>query len=89
MAQQNSTATKKKPELFFSKKHFNALKGIALIAVLEAREKHTDWNLNDILADLVKGFNPELPPHFLLEFTQHIIQHWIALEAKQAAAIAA
>lgn len=89
MAQQNSNDANKKPELVFSKKHLKALKGIALTAVLDAREKHPEWNLNETLADLIIGFNPQMPPQFLLEFTQHIIQHWIALEAKQAEAIAA
>jgi hypothetical protein len=89
MAKQNSTTAIKKPELVFPEKHFKALKGIALIAVLDSREKHPAWNLNETLADLVRGFNPDMPPRYLLEFTQHIIQHWVTLEAKQTEAIAA
>ncbi|MBK8565094.1 MAG: hypothetical protein IPN76_17590 [Saprospiraceae bacterium] len=76
---------KKKGNMLFPQKHRKALKGIALVSVLEARKSHPEWNLNDTLSDLVKGFNPDFPPDFLLEFTQHIIQHWVALEKKAAA----
>ena len=89
MTQQQKTLEAKNTGLRFPQKHLKALKGIALIAVLEARGKHPEWNLNEVLSDLVKGFNPELPPQFLLELTQHVIQTWVTLEEKQAAAVAA
>ena len=89
MAQNKKTATPGVNGILFPEKHRKALKGVALVSLLDTRGKHPEWNLNDALADLVKGFNPDMPPQFLLEFTQHIIQHWVALEEKKAVAIAA
>ena len=63
MTQQQKTLEAKNTGLRFPQKHLKALKGIAFIAVLEARGKHPEWNLNEVLSDLVKGFNPELPPN--------------------------
>ncbi|MCC6725877.1 MAG: hypothetical protein IT258_15320 [Saprospiraceae bacterium] len=85
------TATEKKKSIpmQFSRKYRTALPTVAFIAVEALREKHPEWPLNKTLGEILSTTNPDMPPQFLLEFTQHIIQHWIALEAKQAEAIAA
>ena len=68
--------------MLFPNKYRQGLKGNAMIEVLRLREEHPDWRLNDVLADIVKISNPDMPPAFLLEFTQHIIAHWEHFELK-------
>jgi hypothetical protein len=80
---------KESKSTLFSKKYRNALPTVAFLAVEELREQHPSWPLSKVLADILSTANPDMPPQFLLEFTQHIIQHWMAIEAKQAEAIAA
>lgn len=73
----------------FSEKYRTALPTIAFLAVETLREKYPEWPLNKVLSEVLSTANPDMPPRYLLEFTQHIIQHWVALEAKQMEAIAA
>jgi hypothetical protein len=84
-----ATDKKKSSPMQFSKKYRTALPTIAFLAVETLREKYPEWPLNRVLGEILSTANPDMPPQFLLEFTQHIIQHWMALEAKQTEAIAA
>ncbi len=69
--------------ILFPKKYRKGLHGVAIYSVHELREEHPEWRLKDILADLIKNSNPDMPPAFLLEFAQHIIASWEQFELKK------
>ncbi len=87
--EQKAAKLAKENGILFPEKYRNGLRTAALLGITEFREKHPDSDLQQAVLALVATVNPKMPPLYLLEFTQHIIRHWMALEEKQAAAIAA
>lgn len=75
--------------IYFPEQYRKGLKGVAIWGVNEFRNKYPDGSLPQLLAHMLGTANPKMPALYLLEFTQHIFDTWIALEAKQAEAIAA
>ena len=62
--------------VFKSKKYRMGLEMVTALSYDELRQAHPEWPLKDILAETVKGFNPDLPPHLLVEMTQLICRKW-------------
>lgn len=75
--------------IYFPEKYRKSLQGAALLGVHEFRAKHPNGELHQAIAYIISTANPKMPPLYLLEFTQHIINTWTALAVRQAEAIAA
>ena len=44
--------------------------------IQECADIHADWRAKEVLVEIMKGYNPELPPVVLLEMTQFILEEW-------------
>jgi hypothetical protein len=44
---------------------------------------HAEWRAKEVLVDIMKGYNPELPPVVLLEMTQYILEEWEKIQARK------
>ena len=44
--------------------------------IQEYADIHADWRAKEVLVEIMKGYNPELPPVVLLEMTQFILEEW-------------
>lgn len=69
---------------FFKEKYRRGLKTLTKYEMRQFRKEHPDAQLNEVLAALVKDYNPELPPSILLEMTQFIISEWERTHQKEA-----
>lgn len=72
--QREEAAIRSKP--FRTKKFRLALEFASLRHFHQIVSEHPDWPLKDVLSDILKGFNPEIPPDMILEMTQLIIREW-------------
>jgi hypothetical protein len=61
---------------FFKEKYKKSLKTLTKYEMRQFIKQHPDGQLKDVLAALIKDYNPELPPSILLEMTQFIISEW-------------
>jgi D-alanyl-D-alanine dipeptidase len=44
---------------------------------------HPELNAKDLLVEIIKCYNPKLPPVVLLEMTQYILEEWEKIQAKK------
>ena len=65
----------------FSEKYRKGLKLVAAINVRDTIKAHPEWGLVEVLVDILKTTNRDMPPAFLAEFVQHIIASWERYEA--------
>ena len=63
-------------KVFKSKKYRMGLEMVTALSYDELRQTHPEWPLKDILAETVKGFNPDLPPNLLVDMTRLICRKW-------------
>jgi hypothetical protein len=75
--------------IYFPERLRKSLPIAALIGVTDFRKKHPNGCLQELLAQVFATANPKMPPLYLLELTQHVVETWVALEEKEASAIAA
>jgi hypothetical protein len=61
---------------FFKEKYRHGLKILTQMDMEKYLQEHPDWRLKDVLAAILKNYNPELPAIILLEMTQFIIAEW-------------
>lgn len=61
---------------FFKEKYRHGLKVLTLMDIHRLQQDHPDWRLKDVLAAILKNYNPELPAVILLEMSQFIIAEW-------------
>ena len=61
---------------FFKEKYRHGLKVLTTMDMQRLQHEHPDWRLKDVLAAILKNYNPELPAALLLEMTQFIIAEW-------------
>ncbi len=61
---------------FFKEKYRHGLKVLTRMDMQRLQQEHPDWRLKDVLAAILKNYNPELPAVILLEMTQFIIAEW-------------
>ncbi len=93
-AQKAAAKQAKANGIYFPEKFRKGLKGVAIVIVSDYKVKHPNDCLQQALANILSTANPKMPPLYLLELTQHIVETWVALEeqsisSKQAGAIAA
>ncbi len=60
----------------YSAKFKKTLEFTTLFRFDELRLAHPDWELNQILGNILLGFSKDIPPALLLEMTQLIITEW-------------
>ena len=60
----------------FSEKYRLGLEIVASLSVSKRRKAFPDWTLTQVLSDILKETNPDMPPSFVAEFVQHIIKAW-------------
>jgi hypothetical protein len=70
---------------FFKKKLHIALKVATEMSVHKLADEHPDWHAKDVLAEIIKGYNPEIPSVLLLEMAQLILDKWEKIQAKNKA----
>jgi hypothetical protein len=61
---------------FYRKKYRLALQIYAIVEINEYTKTQPTWAAKDILAAIVKDYDPQLPSDILLEMTQFILQEW-------------
>ncbi|MCC6725879.1 MAG: hypothetical protein IT258_15330 [Saprospiraceae bacterium] len=88
-AQKAAAKQAKANGIYFPEKFRKSLPIAALIGVTDYREKHPEGCLQALLAQIFATANPKMPPLYLLELAQHVVEIWLDQEAKQASAIAA
>lgn len=57
----------------FTEKYRVGLEIVAGISVSTRKKSYPEWTLTQVLADILKEANPDMPPSFVAEFVQHII----------------
>jgi hypothetical protein len=72
---------------FYKKKYRLALQMYAIVDINEYAKTQPTWTAKDILAAIIKDYDPQLPSDILLEMTQFILQEWekVQLSKKQIA----
>jgi hypothetical protein len=60
----------------FTEKYRLGLEIVASLSVSKRKKAYPEWTLTQVLADILKGANPDMPPSFVAEFVQHIITAW-------------
>jgi hypothetical protein len=60
----------------FSEKYRLGLEIVAGISVSKIKKDYPNWTLTQVLSDILKDANPDMPPSFVAEFVQHIIFAW-------------
>ena len=68
---------------YYKEKYRHGLKILTLMDMENYIQEHPEWQLKDILAAILKNYNPELPAAILLEMTQFIIVEWEKAHVKQ------
>lgn len=53
-----------------------SLKSLTKRLIQERATIHSEWTAQEVLVDIMKGYNPKLPPVVLLEMTQFILEEW-------------
>jgi hypothetical protein len=61
---------------YYKEKYRHGLKMLTLMDMEKHIQEHPEWQLKDVLAAILKNYNPELPAVILLEMTQFIITEW-------------
>jgi hypothetical protein len=78
--QQMATLSQKS---FFKEKYRHGLKILTQMDIERHILEHPEWQLKDVLAAILKNYNPELPAIILLEMTQFIITEWEKTHVKE------
>lgn len=66
----------------FRKEKFRyALKSHSQTKVYEFYKTNPEWGAKDILINVMKGFNPDLPSDVVLEIAQYILHQWETIQA--------
>ena len=81
--EQEQEAIRSRKQYYASKTFHVKMKGVAFMLMLEVKEQHPDWTLNQVLADILGEINPEFPPSLLLAITQTIIEEWVETEKEE------
>ncbi len=68
-------------------KYRKALKTVVSMEMDKLQNAHPDWQLNKILASILEGLNPDLPPEVLLETIHHISERWVKNEKPEPVAV--
>ena len=68
--------------IYFPEQYRKSLKGAAIWGVNVFRANNPKGNLPELLAEMLGTANPQMPPLYLLEFAQHIIETWMVLEER-------
>lgn len=75
------------PELdnkrFYRKKYKLALQLYAKLDMVAYAQTHTEWGTKDILAEIVKDYDKNLPSDILLEMAQYIVIEWEKIQASK------
>lgn len=61
---------------YLKEKFRTSLKFYTKRKIQEYADIHADWRAKEVLVEIMKGYNPELPPVVLLEMTQFILEEW-------------
>ena len=61
---------------YLKEKYRMSLKSYTKRKIQEYANIHADWRAKEVLVEIMKGYNPELPPVVLLEMTQFILEEW-------------
>ena len=61
---------------FYRKKYRLALKLYATLDIQAYAKTQPNWAAKDVLAAIVKDYDPQLPSNILLEMTQFILEEW-------------
>jgi hypothetical protein len=64
-------------------KYRQALKSLSKMKIHEYYEVNPDWSAKDILLNVMKEYNPNLPSVVLLEMTQFILNEWESIQASK------
>ncbi len=70
------TSAEVQRQALLTEKYRKGLKFLTRLKIKKLHKTHPEWHLNDLLAAVVKGYNPELPAVVMLEMTQFIIEEW-------------
>ena len=72
---------------FYKKKYRLALQMYAIVDINEYAKTQPTWVAKDILAAIIKDYDPQLPSNILLEMTQFILREWdkVQISKKQIA----
>jgi hypothetical protein len=68
---------------FYKPKYRNGLKIMTKLDVQEYYRAHPDCKAKDLLSDMMKEYNPEIPTPILLEMAQVILEEWERLTASK------
>lgn len=61
---------------FYRKKYRLALKLYATLDIQAYAKTQPNWAAKDVLAAIIKDYDPQLPSNILLEMTQFILEEW-------------
>ena len=64
-------------------KYRHALKSLSKMKIYEYYETNPDWSAKDILLNVMKEYNPNLPSVVLLEMTQFILNEWETIKSSK------
>jgi hypothetical protein len=66
---------------FYRKKYKLALQLYAKLDMAAYAQTHPEWGAKDVLAEIVKDYDKDLPSEILLEMAQYIITEWEKIQA--------
>jgi hypothetical protein len=61
---------------FYRKKYKLALQLYAKLDMVAYAQKHPEWGTKDVLAEIVKDYDKDLPSDILLEMAEYIVTEW-------------
>lgn len=68
---------------FFKEKYRHALKLTTKIKVYKYAQSNPNWSAKDVLIEILKGYNSQLPSSIILEMAQFIVTEWEAIHASK------
>ena len=67
----------------YKDKYRHALKSLSKLKIHEYYETNPNWSAKDILLNVMKEYNPNLPSIVLIEMTQFILNEWESIQASK------
>jgi hypothetical protein len=67
----------------YKEKYRHALKSLSKMKIYEYYGTNPDWSAKDILLNVMKEYNPNLPSVVLIEMTQFILNEWESIKSSK------
>jgi hypothetical protein len=68
---------------FYRKKYKLALQLYAKLDMVAYAQTHPEWGAKDVLAEIVKDYDKDLPSEILLEMAEYIVTEWGKIQASK------